>query len=150
MFIHKELVSITNALQIIYGVCVNSASAFSIIVLISSMKHVPNSRSAELDAITAYIELIYGGIISVAGISWFAEKLVDSHLIAAHISNEILSTGGYSPEEQCQRLMNAVKIQVQASPSGFSKFLQIFKSEVSLQVLAETIENAVEYRELKT
>ena len=146
MFIHKELVSNTNAIQIIYGVCVNSASAFFIIVLISSMKNVPNSRSAELDAITAYTELIYGGIISVVGISWFAGKLVDTHLIAAHISNEILSTGGYSPEEQCQRLMNAVKIQVQASP----KFLQIFKSEVSLQVLADTIENGVEYRELKT
>ena len=114
------------------------------------MKNIPNSRSAELGAITVHTELIYGAIIDVAGISWFAGKLLDSHLITAHICNEILSTGGYSPEEQCQRLMNAVKIQVHASPSGFSKFLQIFKSEVSLQVLADTIENAVEYRELKT
>ena len=108
----------------------------------------PNSRSAELDAITVYTELIHRAIINVAGISWFAEKMLASHLITAHISNEILSTGGYSPEEQCQRLMNAVKVQVEASPSVFSKFLQMFKSEVALQMLADTIENAVEYSEL--
>ena len=109
----------------------------------------PISRSAELDAITAYTELIYGAIIDVAGISWFSKQLLESHLITAHISNEILSTGGYSPEEQCQHLMNAVKVQVQANPSAFSKFLQIFKSEVALRNIADTIENAVEYRELR-
>ena len=109
----------------------------------------PISRSAELDAITAYTELIYSAIIDVAGISWFTKQLLESHLITSHVSNDILSTGGYSPEEQCQRLMNAMKVQVQASPSAFTKFLKIFKSEVALQNIADTIENAVEYRELR-
>ena len=114
------------------------------------MKNVPNYKSTQLDAITVYTELIYGAIKNVVGISWFAGKLVDSHLIAAHMSNEIVSSRGYSAEEQCQRLMNAVKVQVEASPKAFSTFLDIFKSELSLQIVADTIENAVIYRELKT
>ena len=109
----------------------------------------PNRKSAELDAITVCTELIYDAIINVACISWFTEKLLESRLITAHISSEILSTGGYSREEQCQCLMKAVKVQVQASSSAFSKFLHIFKSEAALQNIANTIENAVEYRELR-
>ena len=45
--------------------------------------------------------------------------------------------------------MNSVKVQIQVNPSVFSTFLSIFKSEAALQVLADTIQNAVQYRELK-
>ena len=114
------------------------------------MKNWPNSRTAELDAITAYTELICNAITCVASISWFVQKLEECHLITSHASSEVLVTGGYSPEEQCHHLMNAVKVQIRVNPGVFSKFLSIFKSEAALQVLADTIQNAMQYRELKT
>ena len=107
-----------------------------------------DASSAELNAITVNTHLLCIAITNIVTIIWFSQKLEEGCLIAPQASNEIMSTAGISSYEKCHRLLNAVKIQVQADPSKFYKFLEILCSEGALQSFADMINASLTHRKL--
>jgi len=107
-----------------------------------------NSNAAEVNAIATNAHLICEAITTISSVTWFSQKLEGVCLIAPQARREIMGTPSSSPYEKCDHLLNAVKVQVQADPSKFSKFLEILQSEDALKSYADTIYASLIHREL--
>ena len=109
-----------------------------------------NCKAAEVNAITENAHLICEAIITISSITWFSQRLEGVCLITSQARMEIMGPAGRSPYEKCDHLLNAVKAQVQADPSKFSKFLEILQSEDALQSYADKMSVSLTHSELIT
>lgn len=109
------------------------------------MSEALDSSAAKVKAISANAALICDAITTVSSVTWFSQKLEEKCLITSQVG---MNTTGRSPYEECNNLLNAVKVQVQADPSNFAKFLEIFQNEDALKHYADRVSESLSHCEL--
>lgn len=95
--------------------------------------------SPEAAAISLNSELLCQGVPNVAGVTWFANKLVETAFITSNASDNVVLTPGLSDTDKCYRLLSAVKTQVAANPALFHTLLAILRSQAALETYADAI-----------
>ena len=93
--------------------------------------------SPELLALQKHSRFLCSGITSISTVTHFAQSLLENTFITPGASNSIQSTMGFSDQEKCDRLLNAVKEQVRINPAMFDSFVDILKEEGALKVYAD-------------
>lgn len=95
--------------------------------------------SAEVAAISRNSQLLCEAVSNVAGVIWFAQKLVDNDFITHQASSSIVATLGHSDMEKCYRLLNAVETQVSVNAALFHTLVDILRSQAALINYADAI-----------
>lgn len=90
-------------------------------------------------AISVNSHLLNEAVCSIAGVTWFAQKLTETNFITRQVKNDMASTLGFSDTDKCSRLLSAVEIQVVAKPDQFDKLVGILRSEAALMCYADII-----------
>ena len=96
-------------------------------------------RTAEEAAISINSQFLCEAIINIAGIMWFAQKLVETSFITSQACNNILSTTAYSDMEKCYHLLKAVETQLKVNTALFNTLIDILESETALLVVVDVI-----------
>ena len=95
--------------------------------------------SPEAAAVSVNSYLLSEAVSNVAGVTWFANKLVESGFITCNISDATVLTPGFSDTDKCYRLLSAVKAQVAANPAQFHKLVDILHSQPALMSCVDVI-----------
>ena len=95
--------------------------------------------SPEAAAIAVNSHLFCEVVSKIAGVMWFANKLVESSFITGTASDAIVLTLGLSATDNCYRLLSAVKTQVEINPAQFHTLVGILRSERALINCADVI-----------
>ena len=95
--------------------------------------------SPEVAAVSLNSYLLSEAVCSTAGVTWFAQKLIESSFITRQVKNNIILTVGISDVDKCYRLLCAVETHVAANPAHFHTLVGILRSEAALICYAETI-----------
>ena len=95
--------------------------------------------SPEAAAISVNSQLLCEVMYKIAGVTWFANKLVESSFITSTASDAIVLTLGLSDPDKCYRLLSTVKIQVEVNPAQFHTLVGILRSEPALMSYADVM-----------
>ena len=98
--------------------------------------------SPEVAAISLNSHLLSEAVCSTAGVTWFAQKLIETSFITRHVKNDVILTVGISDVDKCYRLLCAVEAQVAANPAEFHTLVGILRSEAALMCYADAIVNS--------
>ena len=95
--------------------------------------------SPEAAAVSVNSHLLSEAMPNIVGITWFANKLVESGFITSQVKNDVISTLGFSDTDKCSRLLSAVEAQVAANPGKFHTLVDILRSQSALMNCADVI-----------
>ena len=95
--------------------------------------------SPEAAAVSLNSYLLCEAVSSIAGVTWFAQKLTEASFIIRKVSDDIVLTPGFSDTDKCYRLLSAVKTQVAANPALFRTLVDILRSEAALMSYADVM-----------
>ena len=95
--------------------------------------------SPEAAAVSVNSHLLSEAMPNIAGITWFANKLVESRFITSQVKSDVISTLGFSDTGKCSRLLSAVEAQVAANPAQFHTLVDILRSQPALMNCVDVI-----------
>ena len=95
--------------------------------------------SPEVAAVSLNSHLLSEAVCSTAGVTWFAQKLIETSFITRQVKNDVIFTLGISDIDKCYRLLCAVETQVAANPAQFHTLVGILRTEAALICYADMI-----------
>ena len=95
--------------------------------------------SPEAAAVSVNSHLLSEAMPNIAGITWFANKLVESGFITNQVKSDVILTLGFSDTDKCSRLLSAVEAQVAANPAQFYTLVDILRSQPALMSYGDVI-----------
>jgi len=95
--------------------------------------------SPEAAAVSLNSYLLCEAVSSIAGVTWFAQKLTEASFITCKVSDDIVLTPGFSNTDKCYHLLSAVKTQVAANPALFHTLVDTLCSEAALRSYADML-----------
>ena len=97
------------------------------------------TRSGPVPGAVRNSSTLCDAITHVSTITAFALSLEDTSFITPDASSSILRSSGYSDQEKCVRLLDAVKTQVKTDPAKFDSFVGILSREPALSFCAKML-----------
>jgi len=97
-----------------------------------------NSSSSGHAAIQKHFDELWGAISSL-GMLDLTTKAFAKGLITAEVKNMVFSTNGTSSEVKANSLLSAIQGRIKNDPSAFNVFVEILRSELAYQHLADML-----------